>query len=512
MREIAPPGSVAVSSAFTGTREIFSPVSAARTPGTTTVLIVDMDGVSRRFVELALEADGTFQVESALDGAGALDILAHTQIHAIIADTELIDMNGLQLFRRLATESRLRAIPFLFLSSDSRVATRVLAFEEGVDDFLIKPCDVRELVARLKAIVERRRREQEAVRRRGYMLAGRFSALAFSDLVSIIELARRSGIVAVIGDRSSGAVYFDSGRIVHASFGNLVGQPAFHALMEEDDAQFEFSQEPCTLPDNQRTIRRSAAALILETAELIDKRKHKSTTLEAAVTAVRERPAPTTGASRMRGTLAIPAPLLPGTASQLIHDVGDNFALGDACLYTRAALAEWTAAEGGRQRVHVHLLAEPNQAVAGILPLAGAPSERWVVSSLSAEAKALGLSFSLRHELLVDLIHLDIFHPRAFQASLMRVPSLLLVAPPDGDFLAIGTKARVELEQLLARALPVAVLGVGNEALQSTLRLLPALREHARLRTAVGVLGVGGCDLRRLLVEGIRLCTTEEQP
>ncbi|HYU15528.1 MAG TPA: response regulator [Candidatus Acidoferrum sp.] len=490
------------------TRETVSPAPASRAPRPPTVLVVDVDGVSRRFVELALEADGGFQVESALDGAGALDILAHTQVHAIIADTELIDMNGLQLFRRLASESRLRAIPFLFLSSDSRVATRVLAFEEGVDDFLTKPCDVRELVARLKAMVQRRRRELEAVRRRGYMLAGRFSALAFSDLVTIIELAQRSGILAVVGERASGAVHFDSGRIAHATFGNLVGQLAFQSLMEEEDAQFEFSQEPCTLTENQRTIRVSATALILEAAEHIDKRRHRST-VEPAVNVVPERSAPAAGAIRARGTLSAPPPLLAGIASQLIHDVGDSFALGDVCLYDRAGLAEWTAAGGGRQRFHVHLLAEPNQAVAAILPLAGAPNERWAVNSLSVEPQALGLCFSLRHELLVDLVHLDIFHPGAFQASLLRVPSLLLVAPPDGDFLAIGTRARVELEALVARAPPAAVLGVGNDALESTLRLLPPLRDHPRLRTAVGVVGLGICDLRTLLVEGIRLCTVE---
>src|SRR5437660_741817 len=92
-----------------------------------TVLVVDGDGVSRRFVELALSRDGDFHVETALDGAGALDILAHTTVQAVIAETEFPDMNGLYFFRRLSQESRLRAIPFVFLSSDTRVKTRVLA-------------------------------------------------------------------------------------------------------------------------------------------------------------------------------------------------------------------------------------------------------------------------------------------------------------------------------------------------------------------------------------------------
>jgi CheY-like chemotaxis protein len=476
-----------------------------------TLLIVDVDGVSRRFIELALEEAGGFQVESALDGAGALDILAHTQVHLIVADTELIDMNGLQLYRRLATEGRQQGIPFVFLSSDARVATRILAFEAGVDDFVVKPCNVGELVARLRAIVERRRRALAATRRRSHMLAGLFSALPFPDLVSMIEQARRSGTLAVVHELAVGAVYFEAGQVVHAIFGNLVGQAAFQALMELEDAQFEFSHEPCPVPRAQRSIHNSVLSLILEAAHIMDTRKHESR-LQAGRGGFHapdgSRAARTISpVGRAIRPLSTRPALSPGIAAQFAHGVGDNFALGDMSLYTEAALADWVSAEGGRQRFHVHLLADPNDAVPAILALAGAPSERLVVGSLGAEAKALGLAFSLRRELLLDVIHVDIFHPRALQASLRRAPSLLLFAPPDGDFLAIGTKARVEVEQFVADTAPAAILCVGNQALEPALRSVSGLGGHERMRTLEGTLGLGSCDLRTLLVEGIRLST-----
>jgi CheY-like chemotaxis protein len=467
-----------------------------------TVLVVDGDGVSRRFIELAFAKDGGFQVEAALDGAGALDILAHTTVHAIIAETELLDMSGLNLFRRLSAQSRLREIPFLLLSSDTRVATRIAAFGDGVDDFLLKPCDVTELVARVKSLIQRHRHALETVRRRGYMLAGRFSALSFPDLVSIIEQARRSGTLSIVGERSVGAVYFDAGCVVHASFGNLSGRRAFQALMEEPDAQFEFSQEPCAVPEESRSIKNSVTSLILDAARIIDARNYELVGRGGIPEKCLPKKSATAKPAATTGSLAPALVVSPRMVANVIHSLGDAYALGDLRLYTQSDLTG--LAQPGRQRFQVHLVADRTEAASAILALAGAPTEQLVAGSLTPEAKALGLTFSLRHDLLLDVIHVDIAQPRAFLPALPPA-QLLLLAPPGGDFLAIGTRARVELEQLLLRTAPTAVMGIGNQALGSALRSLPGLREHARLRSVEGALGHSHGDLRSLLVEGIRL-------
>jgi len=90
------------------------------------------------------------------------------------------------------------------------------------------------------------------------------------------------------------------------------------------------------------------------------------------------------------------------------------------------------------------------------------------------------------------------------------VPSLVIFAPPGGDFLAIGIKPRVELAQLLEQLRPPAMLAVGNQALEPTLRSLACLDQGTRLRVLHGALGNGHGDLRALLVEGIRLCTNAD--
>src|ERR1044071_80961 len=83
-------------------------------------LVVDSDPVSRRFVELALGKGGEFVVEAAESSAAAIEILRVQAVELIVADTDLSDANGLHFFRTLTQESRLRGIPFVFLSADRR--------------------------------------------------------------------------------------------------------------------------------------------------------------------------------------------------------------------------------------------------------------------------------------------------------------------------------------------------------------------------------------------------------
>jgi serine/threonine protein kinase len=96
------------------------------------VLVVDADRVTRRFVELALTSDG-FEVESAKTGSAALEILQSDPVDLIITDSDLPDMTGLRLHRRLSQQSRYRDIPVVFLSADTRAATKAVALNNGVE-------------------------------------------------------------------------------------------------------------------------------------------------------------------------------------------------------------------------------------------------------------------------------------------------------------------------------------------------------------------------------------------
>ncbi len=471
--------------------------SGSRIP---TVLVVDGDRVSRRFVELALADDPDFVVEVVNDAQAALEILGTQVIDLIVSETVLPDMSGLQFYRKLSRESRLRGVPFVLLSADSRAHTKVQALRAGVDDYLCKPCDPSEFVARVSAILERQRRRRNEAKNKSYTLAGSFSTMPFPDLVSIVEVGQRSGILAVTTSDTSGRVFFDAGRVVHAEFGTLKGEEAFYRFLNDDEGQFEFTQGPCTLESTERTISLSTTALIMEGARRSDdareSRRHGPKQPSRRPKALSVRP----DHSRVSATK-------PDVAAARHYELAlrENFTLGDLRLLNETELAAFTKNDEAQHRLHLWLIAEREEGVSALLPLAGAPSERWLLDSLEPGPKLLGLSFHLRDERLLDVLLLDAATPAAFKSHLRRCPSVVVLAPPRGDIMALGTQARVALKSLLDEFAVAAVVGVGQPTLEEGLSRIGVVSTPSRLVCCLrGVLGDPSSDLRRLILHAIR--------
>lgn len=469
------------------------------------VLVVDGDAVSRRFVELALSKGDSLVVESASSALGALEILQVTPVDLVISDVELPDMSGDRFLRRLRQEGRLRNIPFFFLAADPRSSSKVLALQGGADDFLVKPVDSAELLARAHAAIERQKRLKENFQRRNYLLAGEFSAISVPDLVNMLEMANRTGTMSFTTPRGVGALHFDKGRIVHANFGSLVGAEAFYRLMVEGSGQFEFSSELGLRVWEQRSVTASTSELIREGIRRIDTQNKQIREGMAALP-------PNEPALEVSGTAPKGAGLVQGPKPtrqlgvQFELGIRDSFTLGELRLWTRSEVADWTSSGPERERLHVLLFADINEGVSQLLPLASPLTEQEVLSGLSAEEKLVGLSFFLRNERIVDVLLIDLRRPTAHEGWLLRRPSIAIVAPPGGDFQMSGTKAQVQLESLLERLAPAAVLGVGGTALEAGLAKLPYIRRpKVGFRCLPGGLQDGESELRGILVEGVRL-------
>jgi DNA-binding response OmpR family regulator len=465
-----------------------------------TVLVVDGDGVSRRFLELALtagrnETDGHLSVETAKNAASAMDILHATLVDLILCEIDLPDISGLQFHRRLLQESRLRNIPFVFIASEAKIATRVAALSAGAEDILSKPFDRQELSARVESILQRHRRTREALRSRTYTLAGDFSAIAFADLVVMLEMGRKSGRLAIVASRMIGEVHVAQGQVVHAHFGNLVGVDAFRAILAEEEAAFELTPVANPAEFQVITIRERVTPLLMEAARLHDTAVATNTLPPRPRPVPREEPAPTRY-----------APLVPTTmlASHFEQGVSDPFALAELRLWSMDELAKWTTSPAGRDRFHVVLFADLADGCSALLSIAGAPSERFILGALREGRSAVGVAFFLRYERLLDVILVDIKSAATVQTSLLRAPALVILAPPEGDYLDVGPQARVEIEACLRNLAPRSVLGVGGESLDAAMRDMACLREASvDQRTMPGPLA--RVDIRGVLVAGIRL-------
>jgi two-component system response regulator MprA len=116
------------------------------------ILIADDEPAVRSALERALRLDG-FEVSTAEDGAAALAKAAPAPFDAIVLDVMMPRVDGLEVCRRLRLAGD--RTPILMLTALDAVEDRVLGLDSGADDYLVKPFALREMRARVRALLRR---------------------------------------------------------------------------------------------------------------------------------------------------------------------------------------------------------------------------------------------------------------------------------------------------------------------------------------------------------------------
>jgi two-component system response regulator MprA len=130
------------------------------------VLLVDDDAPILRMLERTLAAEG-YAVAAVRDGGAALARVERSLPDLIVLDVAMPGLDGLAVTRRLRAKGL--AVPILLLTARDAVEERVAGLDAGADDYLVKPFDVSELTARVRALLRRNHPPGEQ--------------LAFADLV-----------------------------------------------------------------------------------------------------------------------------------------------------------------------------------------------------------------------------------------------------------------------------------------------------------------------------------------
>ena len=116
------------------------------------VLVADDDRTSRALLHGALLRLG-YEVVEASSGSAAWDGILETGARMVVSDWVMPDIDGLELCRRLRTLGN--RVPILMLTARAEVSDRVEGLDAGADDYLVKPFDVDELKARMRALLRR---------------------------------------------------------------------------------------------------------------------------------------------------------------------------------------------------------------------------------------------------------------------------------------------------------------------------------------------------------------------
>ena len=119
-----------------------------------TVLVIDDEKDLIELVRYNMEREG-FEVRGALDGEAGLALALQELPDVVLVDVMLPGIDGLEVCRRLRSESRTSRIPLIMLTARTAESDRVVGLELGADDYVTKPFSPRELTARVRALLRR---------------------------------------------------------------------------------------------------------------------------------------------------------------------------------------------------------------------------------------------------------------------------------------------------------------------------------------------------------------------
>jgi CheY-like chemotaxis protein len=231
------------------------------------LLLVDGDSKSLRVMEVSLKKAG-FSVTTAVHGRDALEKCQISPPDLILSDTKMPEMDGFELCRRLKEDERFKGTPFIFLTGQKSVEYKVKGLELGVEDYLTKPIYIKEIVTRVKILLQKKEKERLERKDQKASFAGNLSDMGVVDLVQTLEMGKKSGALHIQGRNAQAAVvYFREGKILDCELGKLAGEGAFYRLLNWQEGEFAIDFKPI---EREERIAASTQGLLMEGMRRID--------------------------------------------------------------------------------------------------------------------------------------------------------------------------------------------------------------------------------------------------
>jgi two-component system chemotaxis response regulator CheY len=117
------------------------------------ILIVDDYKTMLRIIRNLLKQLGFNNVDEATDGSMALQKLRDKEYGLVISDWNMEPMTGIQLLREVRADSKLKALPFIMITAESKTENVIAAKEAGVNNYIVKPFNAATLKTKLASVI-----------------------------------------------------------------------------------------------------------------------------------------------------------------------------------------------------------------------------------------------------------------------------------------------------------------------------------------------------------------------
>jgi two-component system, chemotaxis family, chemotaxis protein CheY len=117
------------------------------------ILIVDDYKTMLRIIRNLLKQLGFTNVDEATDGSSALQKLRDKEYSLVISDWNMEPMSGMQLLTEVRADTKLKALPFIMITAESKTENVIAAKEAGVSNYIVKPFNAATLKTKLAAVL-----------------------------------------------------------------------------------------------------------------------------------------------------------------------------------------------------------------------------------------------------------------------------------------------------------------------------------------------------------------------
>lgn len=195
------------------------------------ILIIDDDAVTTAILDEYLSNFG-FNVHDAIDGNAGLEKMKILNPDLILLDIKMPGKDGIQILKEIKLTPGFASIPVLLLTAINRSNIKVKGLELGADDYITKPVDKAELLARIKVSIKR----SEKNKRNEHALDGDLSDFTLSDLLQSIELGKKTATIILPDIKSKFVI--KNGLIIRSEQGDFAGEKAINRIFLLEKGRF----------------------------------------------------------------------------------------------------------------------------------------------------------------------------------------------------------------------------------------------------------------------------------